>query len=113
MKIDTRNKLKAVKTLNEYLNFLQNEFKSKDCKPGYLSKSTLCYFIADLCKNNGVKIPNFETIKNKAIDSNNIFDFIEIIKKELNADFNFSSNAKDELFIYTNKICLFINLQIK
>lgn len=113
MKIEIRNKLKAVNTLNDYLNFLQTEFKSKECKPGYLSKSTLCYFIADLCKNNSVKIENFETIKNKAIETNNIFDFIEIIKSEINVNFNFSDNAKNELFIYTNKICLFINLQTK
>ena len=111
MKTTTRNKINNINTLKDFLNCLQIDFKAKECKPGYLSKSTLIYYIADLCKRNDVNINNFEALKTKCLNSDNIYDFIEILKDEIKENFNFSDNAKKDLYNYILKIKTFINLQ--
>lgn len=114
MKAEIKNKIKNIESLNDFLNFLQNEYKSKECKPGTFIKSTLIYFIADLCKRNNVEITNFENLKNKCIETENIYDFIETIKTNLKQNFDFSYEARKELlYHYITKICLIINLQEK
>lgn len=111
MKTTTRNKINNIESLKDFLNCLQSDFKAKECKPGYLSKSTLIYYIADLCKRNNVSINNFEALKIKCLNSDNVHDFINILKDEIKENFNFSESTKKELYTYILKIKTFINLQ--
>ena len=108
MRTTTSNKLKDVNNLNDYLNFLQSNYQTLICKPGALLKTMLIYTIVSKIGKNAVIT---DTIKNKCLETNNIDEFINVIKANFDTTKEFSEQAKNGLESDTNKLTIIVGLQ--
>lgn len=111
MKQQTKNKLSSVKTLGEYLNVLQSEFKCSECKPGRLIRNTLIRTI--LSKLNGSNVFVNENVRIKCLEAENMDKFINTIKSNFNVNVQFSEQAREKLESDTNALILLTGLKEK
>lgn len=109
MKQTTIKKLNEVKTLNDYLNFLQSEFKTAECKPGRFVKSTVIHLL--ITKLNGQNLIVTEAIKQKALEATSIEHFIKIVQDNFNTNQLFSLGALGNLVSDTNKLTALTGLK--
>lgn len=95
MKQTTSNKIKDVKTLENFLNVLESEFKCSECTPGRLVKDTLIRTI--LSKLSGSNVFVNENVRIKCLEAKNIAEFIKIIKANFNINVQFTDKAIEKL----------------
>lgn len=109
MKQTTINKLKEVKTLEDYLNVLQQDFETKSCKPGRLIRHTLFNTIVSTLQ---LKNPILlHTLKCKALECDSLDHFIETIKKNFNVKQSITDKAKTNLAKNTQALIVLTRLQ--
>lgn len=109
MKQQTKNKLETVKTLGEFLDVLQSEFKCSECKPGRLVKDALVRTI--LSKLSGSNVFVNENLRIKCLEAKDINEFIKIIKLNFNTAIQFTPQAKQKLESDTNALILLTGLK--
>lgn len=109
MKQTTAIKISTANTLGEYLSALQECYNTKECKPGRFKKSTLIFAL--MSKLNGQNQFSITNVKNKALEAENIFEFIEIIKNNFNTGAVISENAKKTLIQDTEKLLAIIPME--
>lgn len=102
MKTTTIQKIEKVITLNDFLNVLESEFKTEECKPGRLTKGIVINLITS--KLSGQNPILIQALKVKALEAENIKEFIKIIRKEYNGEQNFTETAKAELVLNTQRL---------
>jgi len=109
MKPTTESKIKNTNTLNEYLNVLLQNFACENCKPGRFVKSTLIYNItAKLSPQSALLI---QAMKIRAMETENIKHFIEVIQANFNTNQIFTENAKLLLVENTKSLLLLTGLK--
>lgn len=109
MKQTTAIKIQSVKTVNDYLQILLKNFDCVNCKPGRLSKATVIYTITNaLSPQNSILVQNMKT---KALETENIKQFIEVIQANFNCNQEFTPKASQELVSNTAKLILLVNLK--
>jgi hypothetical protein len=102
MKQETIKKIGNCKTLEDYLKCLQENFNTLECKPGRFIKSTLIYSLSS--KLNAQSPLITERIKIKALESENIAEFIKLIQANFNTKQLFSVKALGNLVGDTEKL---------
>lgn len=102
MKTTTVQKIEKVVTLNDFLNILESDFKTEECKPGRLTKGIVINLITS--KLSGQNPILINALKVKALEAENIKEFIKIIRREYNGDQNFTEAAKAQLVENTNRL---------
>lgn len=105
----TIQKLRSVTTLKDYLDTLQSNFKTKDCKPGRLIKYTLVHTILNKLDKKDYSVN--DELKNKAMDAENIDIFINVIKNNFDTSIQFSERAKENLISDTKSLVIMTRLE--
>lgn len=102
MKTTTIQKINNANTLNEYLDILESEFKTEECKPGRLTKGIIINMITSkLSAQNPILI---QGLKVKALETDSIKEFIKVIRKEYNGEQIFTETAKAQLVENTQRL---------
>ena len=109
MKQATEIKIKNVKTLNEFLNVLNSEFKTVECKPSHFIKVTLIYTLISKLNGQSIVIP--ANVKAEATQAPNISEFINVIKLNFNCEQKFTNT--NNLISDTNKLLILTGLKEK
>lgn len=109
MKQTTIKKIESVTTLNEYLDVLESEFKTEECKPGRLTKGIVINMLtAKLTAQNPILI---QGLKVKALEADSIKSFIKTIRSNYNGEQNLSDLAKAQLVENTQRLMGLTRLQ--
>lgn len=95
MKQQTKLKIENSKNLGEFLDTLNSEFDCVNCKPGKLTKDILIRTLISKVKSSNVIIN--ESVRTKALASENVSELIKTIKTNFNVKEEFSEGAKKEL----------------
>lgn len=102
MKTATANKLNEVKTLHNYLSFLQLNFDCEKCKPGRLVKFTL---INNLLNQLTILNPiEKEKLKNICLEAESVKDFIFKLQNNFNTNSLLSEKSKENLLNNTEAL---------
>lgn len=89
MKQSNQVKIENVKTLKEFLNVLQTEFKTEECKPSRFIKSTLIYTLISKLSAQNVIVTS--AIKTRATETESIQEFINVVKANFNCEQQFTN----------------------
>ena len=105
-----KNNKAEIKTVNDYLNYLLEYFDTDNCRPGKIMKGTLIYTILGMIREqNPITV---QTAKIKAMEANNITEFIVVIKTYFDCNHVITINLED-LQDKTEQLCKTISLKLK
>lgn len=110
MKTKIQNRIKEVKTLNDFLNVLQSEFKTAECKPGRFVKATVIHLLIDKLQGQNVIVT--QAIKTRVLESESIEHFIKIVQAHFNCD-QLLTGSKEKLISDTEKLQALTGLKEK
>lgn len=110
MKTETKKAIEESNNLKEYIQALQNNFKLKECKPGKFLKNM---FIYALISKLGSDFKISEETKRRALDTENMDEFLKLIESNYNTEAKFSVNVKSNLSFHTEAFQKMIQLKEK
>lgn len=110
MKTETKKAIEESNNLKEYVQALQNNFKLKECKPGKFLKNTFIYALISKLGND-FKIS--EETKQRALNTENMDEFLKLIESNYNTSSKFSDTVKNSLVFHTEAFQKMIQLKEK
>lgn len=109
MKAEIKNQIENCKNIGEYLTVLENNYLLAECKPGKFSKNILIQSLSSKLQN--IIIDNY--VREKAVNSNNMLEFLDVVRKNFNTDIEFTKDAKSKLMLNTGFIINLVMLKEK
>lgn len=94
MKTATSNKLKECKTVNDFFTVLNSDYKTEDCKPGFITKATLHFTIAQMLP---IKNPIQLNIIKETITKTETLQGIAERLRPIVGEIEFTADGKKEL----------------
>jgi len=105
-----QSKLSGVKTVNDYLNYLLENYNTDNCRPGKFAKGILINTLSSMATSQSPR--SIQLASSQAVNANNITEFIVIIKRSF--DVNSAINSTEEKLIKsTDALCKIVSLKKK
>lgn len=101
MKAEIKTQIENCKNIGEYLTVLEKNYLLAECKPGKFSKNILIQSLSSKLQN----IVIDQRVRDKAINSANMLEFLDVVRKNFDINIEFTREAKSKLILNTGFIC--------